>query len=73
MGNIISIIEGLITFIVSAFSFYTRQLDIENGKKLNREEMYEEMVQKAANASDTHSKSVDELISLRETRKSGDR
>lgn len=73
MGVIISIIEKLLTFVVVAFSFYTRQLDIETGRRLNREEMYEEMSEREAKAKDTHAKSVDELISLRTSRESGDR
>lgn len=67
--GILSIIEKLFTFISAAFSAYTEAMDREDGKRMVREEMYEEMVERTERANTAHSLDVDELVRLRRARK----
>lgn len=67
------IIDGLLSFLAAAFSAYNRAIAVEEGKRMLREDMYEEMVKRVETAKTIHDTGLDELISLRSAKASGDR
>lgn len=69
---IVKLISGLFSMIEAALSAYTRTQAVEEGKRMVREEMYEEMVKRTERAKDIHATSLDELIRLRSNTKASD-
>ncbi len=70
---IMRIIDGLLSVLAAAFSAYNRSVAVEEGKRMVREEMYEEMVKRTESAKVIHDTGLDELIRLRRAKATSDR
>ncbi len=67
--GIIALLERVFALFVQALSAYNKNVDINNGKRIAREDMYEEMVERTEKAKSIHALDVDELVRLRRERK----
>jgi len=70
---IIKLISGLFSVIEAALSAYTRTQAVEEGKRMVREEMYEEMVKRVERAKTIHGTDLSELIRLRASKSASNR